>query len=257
MHGIILREITTAESRKSLAQGNVLCNELHPSPSSPERAKSFVNNRLRPVKITLSRVYNLLAHFLQLFSQLLGGFIIIHIKVWACCLYTFILENGSIISHTPFSKRRLTLLYAQETFRNGWRKVSTIRATSNEGWRKVSTVRATLSKGWRKVSTVRATLSEGWRILSTIRATSNEGWHKVSTVRATYSMDLREVSTLCAVSSKILLIFFTVRVTSSSEVRKIPTIRDILYRGIITHSTICKPLQRGLIPTKYLLIKTI
>jgi hypothetical protein len=36
-----------AESPKSIAQGNALCNELHPSPLSPERAKSFVNNRLR------------------------------------------------------------------------------------------------------------------------------------------------------------------------------------------------------------------
>ncbi|MDR0606023.1 MAG: hypothetical protein LBG80_17175 [Bacteroidales bacterium] len=47
---IKLRENKRAESRKSIAQGNALCNELHPSPSSPERAKSFVNNRLRPVR---------------------------------------------------------------------------------------------------------------------------------------------------------------------------------------------------------------
>jgi hypothetical protein len=45
MRGIIFREIATAESRKSLAHGNPLCNELPPSPSSPERAKSFVNNK--------------------------------------------------------------------------------------------------------------------------------------------------------------------------------------------------------------------
>jgi hypothetical protein len=41
------RESKRAESPKSIAQGNALCNELHPFPSSPERAKSFVNNRLR------------------------------------------------------------------------------------------------------------------------------------------------------------------------------------------------------------------
>jgi hypothetical protein len=49
MHGIILRETAMAESRKSIALGNAQCNELRSSSSSPERAKSFINNRLRPV----------------------------------------------------------------------------------------------------------------------------------------------------------------------------------------------------------------
>jgi hypothetical protein len=50
MRGIILRETETAESRKSIALGNAQCSELRLFLSSPERAKSFVNNRLRPVR---------------------------------------------------------------------------------------------------------------------------------------------------------------------------------------------------------------
>ena len=50
MRGVILRKIETAESPKSIVLGNTQRKEWRPLLSSLEKAKSFVNNGLRPVE---------------------------------------------------------------------------------------------------------------------------------------------------------------------------------------------------------------